>query len=56
MQDLRGTKLTLPLLLFHQQPCEKYTTVFHVVIDSAFGLVVDILTIYEFTVINETMG
>jgi hypothetical protein len=35
-------KFKFPLLLFHQQYCEKYAILFHAIVNNALGLVVDI--------------
>jgi hypothetical protein len=51
-----GQKVKLPLLLFNQQHWGKYTTLLHIIINSAQELVVDTLNVCEFKVTNETKG
>jgi hypothetical protein len=48
-------KLKLPVLLFHQQQFKKYSALLHAVVNSSFGLVVEILNVCEVQVISTTM-
>jgi hypothetical protein len=55
LQDL-STTLKFPLLLFHQQPCAKYTTLLHVCYQQYLRPGGGDFDICEFKSTNETMG
>jgi hypothetical protein len=48
--------LKLPVLLFHHQQHDKYTTPFSAIFNNALVLVVVILNVCDFKVTNTTVG